>query len=52
MTEGKQRCDVGVVVMLIADVQTLAVEDFEVLTWPVVPRRSVLDAFRECCLWG
>ena len=51
MAEGKQRLDLGVVVVPVADVETFAVEHFVVFAWPVVPGWGVLDAFGECALF-
>lgn len=50
MAERKQRLDLGVVVVAVADVEAFAVEDFVVFAGPVVPGRGVLDAFGECAL--
>lgn len=44
MAEGEQRRDLGVVVVLVPDVQALAVQYLLVLTRPCVPCRGVLNA--------
>lgn len=50
MAEGEQRRDPDAVVVPVADVQTLAVDDLEILARPVVVRGRVLESSRECAL--
>ena len=50
VAKGKQWCDLGSFVVPIADIQTFAVDDLEVLARPVVIRRSVMEPLGECTL--
>jgi len=50
MPEWEQRWDTHAVVVAVADVETFAVDNLEILAGPVVIRRGVLEAARKCAL--
>lgn len=50
VAEGEQRRDVGALVVPVADVQSLAVDDAEVLAGPVVVRWGVCECLGESAL--
>ena len=50
MAEGEEGLNTQAFVVAVSDIETLTVNDLEVLTWPVVVCWVVLQAFREGCL--
>jgi hypothetical protein len=50
MTKGEERRDASAVVVSVANVETLAVDDFEIFTRPVVVGGCVFYASGECAL--
>lgn len=50
MSKGEERCDFSALIVPVADVETFAVDDGQVLAGPVVVGRSVLKTTWECAL--